>query len=154
MKSITFDSRAIIIDKKVSPISLHSNIKSEPTIIRINHSIILRNKKLRPKEQNPKINRKKKKKMIKPKFFKRETRRRRRKDRMIKSRIKSRAQVRPEFEARSEFASAFNEAVLYRRWQHRGEVENPKVARARWWPLTANAREWDEAMPGHARPKT
>lgn len=73
----------------------------------------------------------KKKKMIKPKFFKRETRRRRRKDRMIKSRIKSRAQVRPEFEARSEFASAFNEAVLYRRWQHRGEVENPKVARAR-----------------------
>lgn len=50
---------------------------------------------------------------------------------MIKSRIKSRAQVRPEFEARSEFASAFNEAVLYRRWQHRGEVENPKVARAR-----------------------
>lgn len=73
----------------------------------------------------------KKKKMIKPKFFKKETRRRRRKDRMIKSRIKSRAQVRPEFEARSEFASAFNEAVLYRRWQHRGKVENPKVARAR-----------------------
>lgn len=35
------------------------------------------------------------------------------------------------FEARSEFANAFNEAVLYRCRQHRGEVENPKVARAR-----------------------
>lgn len=116
MKSITFDSHTIIIVKKISSMFFY---------IRINQSIILRIQKL-----SPKINRKEtKKKTTKTKFFKRETRRREGKDDKISHKIEG--QVRPEFEARSEFASAFNEAVLYRRWQHRGEVENPKVARAR-----------------------